>query len=971
MGYKWNPFTGNFDRVEDTGPADPDIETITGDSGGAVGPDSVQNINILGNPDIDLVGTPGTFTLQATNLTKMSAYIVDSTAGAAPYQTIQAALDAANTAGGGMVFVRPGTYTENLTLYDLTQVIGAVGLGDFGAVVIDGVHTPPNTGSFVFRNVRLDSATDVFASAAAGSAILTIIDANIIITNGFLFDLPNWTGTFVTYDLADNSTNNGMVNNTGGATSFFVSATHGAGTGNTMVTSGPVIMQEIDFNCPWDAQTGTTVSCDYVIFTQNVTCSNNSTGSFSNCRFTTGASQALTMSSSASIDLVNAIIDSSNNPSIGGAGAGTLELDTITFLNNSAIAATVTTGYQVMEAGTAYLQNISFDRGTSTMSSDGQLWIGSGAGNPAPSTLTAGTGMTVTNAANSITLAAAAATPLSFPTDSGTATPAANALSILGQSGFLSTTGAGAVVTTNLTTNFECTSVHGWNGSIIETASVAASSDGATITFSVEKSGGGNLTVIFSDGFYDWTTAPDTIALTAGSDTSPTLNYVYFLQSTKALTVSTVGWPATEHAPLATVLCESAATFQTKQAYKFHAWTDHVTATDDQGHIGDLNFWIRQQDATYKSGVAQTYTITPNGGAADNVILTTTAGVVLQLHDHTFPAFAGTPDLYVVNDSVTPYTIVTDLNALLTDSTGASMSNKYFSLVIWGVVSEATGDCKLMVNLPGGSYNTQTGVENDSDRFANFDIPADFKGTGFLISEWKLRHQAAASGTWTSIDEVDLRGLTPSIVPGGGSSFPVEFPDNTFRIFDDGDDTKKIAFQASGIATGNTRTITMINADLDLNTVSNSFPTDSGTAAPTANALTIAGGANISTSGAATTVTIAASGFAAFTWSEVTGDTAMAVLNGYIANKAGTATAFTLPATAAVGELLRICGKGATGWTLAQNAGQTIHFGSVDTTTGAGGSLASSDPSDSIELICTTANTDFTILSSIGNITIV
>lgn len=604
---------------------------------------------------------------------------------------------------------------------------------------------------------------------------------------------------------------------------------------------------------------------------------------------------------------------------------------------------------------------------------NGQVLMGSTGVDPVLNTITAGTGISVTNGAGSITLGVdGAVVGQTITGDSGGAlSPTAGNWNILGQSAFLATSGAGSTLTTGITTNFETTGMHGWNGSILETATVTAASDGATITFSVEKSGGGNLTVVFSDGYYDWTTAPDTVTLTPGSDTAPQINYVYLLQSTKTLTAATGGWPAAEHAPLATVICESAATFQTKTAYKFHAWTDHVTGTDGLGHIVDVSFWIRQQNATWTSGVAQTYTITTNGGAADNVILTTTAGVVLQLHRHTFPAFAGTPDVYVINDSVTPYTIVTDLNALLTDSTGASMSGRYFSLVIWGVVSEATGDCKLFVNLPSGSYNNQAGLEADASSFANFNIPSDYKGTGFLISEWKLRHQTAASGTWTSIDEIDLRGLLPSVAPSGSVSTPSEFADNLFRIFDDGDDSKKIAFQASGITTATTRTITMVDSDLDLATVSNSFPTDSGTAAPTANALTISGSGNISTSGAGTTVTISSSGFASFAWSEVTGDTNMAVQNGYIANKAGTATAFTLPATAALGELLRICGKGATGWTLAQNAGQTIHFGSVDTTTGAGGSLASTDPSDSIELVCTTANTNFTIISSIGNITVV
>jgi len=320
------------------------------------------------------------------------------------------------------------------------------------------------------------------------------------------------------------------------------------------------------------------------------------------------------------------------------------------------------------------------------------------------------------------------------------------------------------------TTNWEQTSMHGWNGSIVESASVVVSSDGAVITLSVEKNGGGDLTVVFSDPdlYYVWDTTPaDTVTLTAGTDTVPVLNYVYFLNSTKTLTASTSSWPATEHAPIATVLCQTAASIVTDGPYKVHAWTDHVVASDKQGHIGDINFWIRQQAATWVSGVTQTYTITPNGGSADNVVLTTTSGVVLQLHTHTFPAFSGTPDYYVVNDFVTPYLKVTDLNALLTDSTGATMSGRYFSLVIWGCVSEETGDCKLFVNLPGGSYNNSSGLLDDIDAYSNYTIPSLFKGTGFLISEWKLRHQAAASGTWTSIDEISLLGLFPSLSAGG------------------------------------------------------------------------------------------------------------------------------------------------------------------------------------------------------------
>jgi hypothetical protein len=446
--------------------------------------------------------------------------------------------------------------------------------------------------------------------------------------------------------------------------------------------------------------------------------------------------------------------------------------------------------------------------------------------------------------------------------DSGGAlSPTAGNWDVLGESGFLNTSGAASTLTVNIDTNVKDTAIFSWDGCVLEVSDVTVASDGAIITLSVEQVGGGDLTVVFSDGFYAWDTTPaDTVTLTAGTDAIPVLNYVYLLQSTKTLTASTVGFPVAEYAPVATVVCQSAASLVTQGAYKLHAWTNEVKNVAKNGHISHLNFWIRYQNATWVSGVDQTYTVTTNIGTPDNVLLSTVAGVVLQLHTHAFPAFANPHDYYVINDSVTPYTVVTDLNALLTDSNGVSMSGKYFSLVVWGVVSEATGDCKIFVNLPSGSYNNSTGVEQDPSKFAVYTIPSDYVGTGFLISEWKLRHQATSGGTWTSIDEIDLRGILPAIQAGGSNAFPTEFPDSTFRIFDNGDDTKKIAFEASGITTATVRTITMSNYDIDMNTVCISAPTDAGTATPAVGALTFAGGAGISTSGAGSTVTITADG---------------------------------------------------------------------------------------------------------------
>ena len=352
------------------------------------------------------------------------------------------------------------------------------------------------------------------------------------------------------------------------------------------------------------------------------------------------------------------------------------------------------------------------------------------------------------------------------------------------------------------------------NGNIIDAINVDVTSDGVTSSLILEQNGGGDIRLIFSTGVHIFDTTPSvSIALTSGTDINPQSNYIYIPETTKAITVSTVGFPATEHVKIANVLCQSAASLQTEGAYKVHVWNDHIVSDIGQGHLGDLNYWIRRQHATWESGVAQTLTITTNGGAADNVIFTSASGIVLQLHDHVFPAFGGTPDLYVVNDSGAAYNVVTDLNQLLTDALGNTMSASRFSLVVWGAVSEDTGDCKLFINLPSGTYNSDDAVIADASKYANFTIPESFKGVGFLISELKLRHQTSGSGTWTSIEEVDLRGLKPSISAGSGGAAPTEFADNVFKVFNTLDATKELRFDLAGVTAASLRKLEITDRD--------------------------------------------------------------------------------------------------------------------------------------------------------------
>jgi hypothetical protein len=106
-------------------------------------------------------------------------------------------------------------------------------------------------------------------------------------------------------------------------------------------------------------------------------------------------------------------------------------------------------------------------------------------------------------------------------------------------------------------------------------------------------------------------------------------------------------------------------------------------------------------------------------------------------------------------------------------------------------------------------------------------------------------------------------------------------------------------------------------------------------------------------------------------WSEVTSTSqTMSINTGYIANNVALVT-LTLPTTSALGSVIEVVGKGAGLWKIAQNAGEQIHFGNINTTSGTGGYLQATLTYDAIRLVCTVADTEWTVTSSQGNITVV
>jgi hypothetical protein len=124
-------------------------------------------------------------------------------------------------------------------------------------------------------------------------------------------------------------------------------------------------------------------------------------------------------------------------------------------------------------------------------------------------------------------------------------------------------------------------------------------------------------------------------------------------------------------------------------------------------------------------------------------------------------------------------------------------------------------------------------------------------------------------------------------------------------------------------------------------------------------------------SGTAGNTTISSTG-GGLAWSTASAGGGLAVNTGTIAISPGGALSFALPAVSAVGDTIALVLDGATSWAMTQpNAATQIRFGSVQTTLGVGGSLASTAQGDTVYVVCETANARWAVVDTMGNLSYV
>jgi hypothetical protein len=149
--------------------------------------------------------------VNSDNLFGTTQYIVDANASLGSFTTIQAAVTAANAAGGGNVFIRAGTFTENvnvpsnvtLTGYtgetfnatsSQTTILGSLVFTDVTNVSLYNLYIKANGATvplqFLGTNPLEVNITNITVQAAAGATILftnTGTNSSVFINQSFLY----------------------------------------------------------------------------------------------------------------------------------------------------------------------------------------------------------------------------------------------------------------------------------------------------------------------------------------------------------------------------------------------------------------------------------------------------------------------------------------------------------------------------------------------------------------------------------------------------------------------------------------------------------------------------------------------------------------------------------------------------------------------------------------------------------------
>lgn len=294
----------------------------------------------------------------STNNYGPAKWIVDASAANGTHTTIASALTSSSS--GDTIFIRPGTYTENLTLKAGVNITSYVADGLENNVIILGKSTASGVGTFSISNVQLKTNSDfclvvsgssatkvnlkgVFINASNNTGVsFTTSNASALInfyesewdlgTTGIAYWSSSSTGTLICYNCIGTNTGG---SSTASSNSAGVCTLFNSNMSAPFSTSSTGIFTTQNSSVSTTAQNTTAVT----------TAGTGTTHSIINSLIQAGSASAISIGTGTAMNVSNSTMGSSNTNSITGLG-------TITYSNLSFTAGSVTINTTTQTGGT-------------------------------------------------------------------------------------------------------------------------------------------------------------------------------------------------------------------------------------------------------------------------------------------------------------------------------------------------------------------------------------------------------------------------------------------------------------------------------------------------------------------------------------------------------------------------------------------------------------------------------------------
>lgn len=325
------------------------LDTLTGNSGVATA--IAGNINVTGLGGlITTTGSAGSLTIASTlGAYPISPFVVGPL-GEAGYQTVQSAINAANAAGGGSVYIQPGVYNENLTIYTGVNLIGTnVNVAFTNPVTtyqitINGNHTVAVGMSALpmgFDSINFVSTVDMFSTSAAISVGILINNCNMRASSHYIISIPNLTITTNSYFVIQNCTifDGGTINTNAGISMNILDsnlALNGVTPTQVIGAGSSWNLNNVNNSAPINVSSGT-LQAFGCFFADTITSAAASVVSMNGSYIFTDIDPSFVVNGTSSIQLYNCQISSSATHAIDGTSSGTNFLNSIVYLSNATV----------------------------------------------------------------------------------------------------------------------------------------------------------------------------------------------------------------------------------------------------------------------------------------------------------------------------------------------------------------------------------------------------------------------------------------------------------------------------------------------------------------------------------------------------------------------------------------------------------------------------------------------------------